>query len=486
MHAQRLSANVGFGVMISLLLLSIFTFHQRAYFSDFNFINFLIANAESVQIQEMRWGSFITHLFPLFALKFGAGYEQMLWWYNLSFFTFFTITYAILLFRWKCYELCILLIAYFLFFQGDTFFWLNNEVHQGVCWAFLGLGYFQHKEIQGKSNITTYLISFLLILLGILTHMLVIIPVFFLVVFYLLYNSNENFKKVRRNDLLLLAFIFISIGLKFIFKPSGQYDDVKLAPIIHFKITNLVNALNDSHAIYLYKQLVSNYLLISITIVFSIFLLIKKRKFLLLSSFVLCVIMYFMLILLVYPTTSGREMDFYIQSEYMIISIVIMLPIVYFTNEIKRLNNASLLLIILFSLQFIYKFYGSYQYFDTRLKNVNSIIEFCNKKNITKGLVIVDKSIINEYFIMDWGLPVETLSFSHNYSEKEITVKSITPEEKEKFTFSLNNTDTFLHCFKSLPIDSCVSSVFFDLESNSSYEILPTEELLSQLIKLPN
>jgi hypothetical protein len=122
---------------------------ERVLFADATFILFRIINSDSLQIQEHRFGSFITQGVPLLAARLQLPLATNVVLYSTSFTLSYLVVVLLLLYQFKEHELAVLMGLYFLLFVGDTWFWMNNEVHQGIAWMFLFLCY---NKLAGKKE----------------------------------------------------------------------------------------------------------------------------------------------------------------------------------------------------------------------------------------------------------------------------------------------------------------------------------------------
>src|SRR5690606_38236002 len=71
--------------------------------------------------------------------------------YSASFNLFYLVS-GIVLFRLKQYHFLLLLAFYLTACATETFYWSNNEVHQGICWMLLTFGFLFYAVENGKSN----------------------------------------------------------------------------------------------------------------------------------------------------------------------------------------------------------------------------------------------------------------------------------------------------------------------------------------------
>lgn len=473
---------VGFWLMCIMLVLHIVWFKQRAFLLDFSHIAHLIIQKGSFAIQENRYGSFITHLFPMLALKAGWGLKSILWVYNLSFFTFFTGVYAILHFRLKQYDIGLLILAYFTVFVGDVFFWSNNEVHQGVCWAFLGIGILNYYKSRGRLNAANISLSFIFIILGLFSHLLVVVPVLFYWLFSQLWTWGEQ-KKFRFDikDIFWWGVLLIIVAVlsRYFMSHQTNYDNEKLANIRHLKFATAFQAFVSEHAKGFYKIAFGRYPFAMFLMTGSVLFLAFRKKWLPLLLFLLTVACYWMLINLTYPQYTPRSLYFYMESEYMVAAIVLALPLLYLLKSHHYKPQVQYLLLSILVMLTGFRIGSGYLMFNGRVQNLEAMVQYCEEKSISKALVAYTDEESKAYFVMDWGLPVSTLFYSNIYKERPVTIKGIRPDKIEHFRLE-NTSGLFYESFGESRASS-FNRKLLKVDTGKDYQLLDKADLFRRL-----
>src|SRR6185369_12630014 len=142
-----------------------------------------------------RYGSFITQMVPYFAQKLHLPIKAILIGYSVSFNLFYLSVASLLVYRYKQYALGILMALYYFLFVTDSYFWTNNEIHQAVGWMFLFFGVTLNMGNKNVKMPVLLPVFSVLAFLAVFTHFVVIIPVVFLWVYFLIEKNNWPFSK---------------------------------------------------------------------------------------------------------------------------------------------------------------------------------------------------------------------------------------------------------------------------------------------------
>lgn len=466
-------------VMLAMLVFSMLFGEERMFVLDPNWMTLQFLQRESLAIQESRYGSFITHLFPVMGIKLNLSLTTILQLYNASFFIFFSFTYY-LLYRWKQYDLNVLLLLYFSLFVGDVFFWPNNEVHQGVAWAFLGLGLYFRLEAKQTKRLWLYGIPILLLALGLVSHMLVIFAVLPIWIFRNFQNNGAKTALTTKHLYIGLAIILGLFAIKFLISSGTGYDKSKLDPIKHISFKSAFKSLISPHALDFYPLLVWRYLVATSTFLFVLFLLIKRKNYWSLTVFLIGILGFWIVINLVYPGAMDRALWFYMESEYQVMSVMLFAPLIYVAQPQKLELNITKALVLLSVIACGYRVIDAQQMYTKRLQNLDTLITYASEKGISKGILILDGEQSKKYFLMDWGLPVETLFRSTIQGKTPLTVKPLPNISDWQIAEVHNKKNKFLSSF-SIEGTTSLPAKYLQIDSLNTYKIIPITELEEQL-----
>lgn len=471
-------ARMGIWMMVFMLILTVLFQNERMYFLDPNWLLYILTLTENVNIQENRFGSFITHLFPVLGIKLGLSLSGIQFLYNVSFFAFFTSGYYFIYKYCKQYFINIILIGYFTIFVGDVFFWPSNEVHQGIVWAMMGMAlYF---ALRNKPSIPWghLFFIFLFLFLGITSHLLVASPIIFIWLF--LYFIPLLNKTILRRDIYFGLCILALVIFKFIISKNGNYDASKLSFIDELTINSIISALASNNAKDFYNLLWNWHLPVLLTLVFTLWALWKLRNLTQILILFLTILGSWIIINITYPDYMPRNMWFYMESEYQILGIILLLPIIYWVMVSGKMRTVfNIYIAVIISVCFI-KISNAYSYFNQRYENLKLLITYCQDHQINKGILALSPAESQKYFIMDWGVPIESLTYSINHLGTPITIK-VVPESNIDF---LQNIDTsssiFYNCFDTKWKPN-IENKYFRLDPEGTYQIINKSTILQRL-----
>lgn len=468
----KAGAKIALSVLIVLLIGSIVFRKERMLFSDASFIAFRIINSGSLHLQEQRYGAFITQLFPCIASRLHLPVSAVLLLYSLSF-NLFYLTVGWLLYRMKQYSLLIIFAFYLTLYVSDTYFWTNNEIHQGIAWMLLDFGilFFLGKKFKNEPD-KFLLISIplftLISFIAIYTHPLVMIPLGFLWMFYLI--SKESFLH-KKQSLVFVVIILLICAFKFLQSQQNTYDGSLIHNITHTTLPAVLRTFRSSLAHdFLHGGLRNYWLLWLIFIAGSINLFTQKRYGLLAYTLIGC-LCYFMLICLVfYPSKA-----FYIESEWMPLTILGSAGFIYFLLPKLKPSHVMVLLIFVFAVRVGYIGFSSKK-FTGRVHFLEKVHKRMNERDISKLAVTNENDVLDNELLLTWALPYETMLLSSMKGEKPAKTMSCLKAEQIDQYGVRNNTNCIFSTFGPF-CNNDMNPYYFRLDTNAHYAIITLNEL---------
>ncbi|NCX96177.1 MAG: hypothetical protein EBX41_07165 [Chitinophagia bacterium] len=447
--------------LAALLVLAIVYYKERVLFADAPHILFRIINEGTLKIEENRWGAFITQLFPLVLSKLHAPLPAILFLYSISFNLFYTAVGFVLYKVYKRYDLVVLLTLYFTVFATATFYWTNNEVHQGMAWLCLATAITEHGFQKQQHPLLAGIVFTPLYALAIWTHPLVMLVAVFYWIFYLIFSKENTLIGWQKGAftviLSLLCFAKFWQGM------HHGYDSGKIEQVTTFSATKLRDIFSYPQWHFFYTGIVKHYWLLPVCIMGSIIALGKENKYLFLVAYIIYIGLYVALICITYPAMVS---PFYIESEYMPLSVIAALPMVMLLLPKLPLKATGAAWGCFLVFKFILIVLAA-KPFEERL-SLLTLIEKQMQVNKTPKLVLIDNAhILDKPLILVWGAPTETMLISAlkgHYPQNSCLVI----DSAQWQNFNTQSSDTLLSCFEKKTIRQ-MNPHYFCFDTTHSY-----------------
>lgn len=371
---------------------------ERMLFADASFILFRLINDQSLQIQEHRYGSFITQGLALLAIKCKVALPALVRIYSLSFNLFYLTVALLLLYRFKQVELAMLMAFYFTLFVSDTYFWANNEVHQGIAWMFI-LFAFTRSGYAGRLSKPVFYAGFTVLgFLTLYTHPLLVFPTCFLFLF--LFTNQKLRGPVSKVWPLALILIAIA-GSKFFFSTgaSSHYDAQKLEWLTHPSIRKMLDGLQSPLPKELLVRTFRDYWIVPVLAAWGLLAAIRSRDY----TSVLLTIGFSGAYILALCLTYRDFLTFYMESELMSLSVIVTTPFVFLALPRLRPPAQMVLLAGIFIIRLL-AIYQASSHWTARKDYVFGLLHKMEEQHINKALI--DASHVDSKgLIIDWGHP---------------------------------------------------------------------------------
>jgi hypothetical protein len=452
-------------VFLAMLLLGAFVYYrQRMLFGDAPWIAFHIINRQGFFIQEHRYGSFITQLFPLLASKLHLPMAGVLLAYSASFNIFYLGT-AWVLYRMRAYGLSLLCALYCGLVASSTYFWTNNEVHQGVCWMLLLFGYLQWSHDRRQSLFR--LLPFgLLAFLAVFSHPLAMLLTGFLWVYFLVEGRSV---KLRSREGILYSLVLLAIaGWKYYYSINGWYDGDKLGHVTKASGEQVLAALRSNIAGDFLRNSLLNYWALLLLAIWGIVTLVKYRLYARLAWVLLGAAGYFTLICITY---IDCKLPFYIESEWMGMTVILCIPFV--AEVLPRLQSRVVIpvLALSFAARLVYIAAAAPE-FNQRLQFLQQFTSVLQQAGETKVIIPrqTEDAPLERALIMSWALPVETMMLSTMEGGPVVTATQVYEQEIDAKT-PVHPQD-FMTTFSVIPLQD-MNRFYFRYDTSGFYKILP-------------
>lgn len=465
LKTEKTTGKILIALFVLLLAGSLFYYKQRMLFIDPAWVVFNIINTKSFLFAEYRYGAFITQMIPLAGTYLGLPLKTILVAYSASFAAFYLSALAIVVLKYRQIALGILMAFYFTLFVSDEFFWPNNEVHQGIAWMFLFLGLFNYNARHNKKYHHFFLPVFGF--LAIFSHFIVIIPFSFLWLYYFTDKRKDFDNKVFLLYTLYLAIVFF---IKYKLGVKGWYDGAKLEHVAHIGPKDIIRSFSNGHARSIIPLFLTNYWVVMLLFFAGIWSTFKNKHYRLTILSIGYALGYFSLLCLTYPDAFGRNTLFYMESEWMALSIIAGAVFVFKISPLLKTQYVNLILIAVFSVRVAYMLFAA-PLFEHRLNATEKVLAAMKHQKINKALVIKDENTDND-FVMDWGAPVESLFLSAMEEDQPQLTFKIMPGQDIKPT----TADTFESCFNRVAY-AALNEQYFKIDTTQVYKIIRYEAI---------
>jgi hypothetical protein len=446
--------------MAMLLLGAVVFWKERMLFSDASYISSQIINTQKLQIQQWRYGAFITQLFPLLASKMHLSLQALLVWYSASFNIFYLSVAGLLVFYFKEYRLAILMGFYYTLMSSESFYWCNNEVYQGIAWMFLFYASFLKWGRREQKPIAIMIWWLLLAGVALITHPLVIIPFVYLYIFLWVYREDWPFS--NKQSFWLGAMLgCLVIGKIILSKRFSSYDT---GMIPYMRDIDPVKALTSDMAGDILQQALVNYWFVPILLVWGLASAIKEKRYVLVALSGGGSFLYFLLICITFKNYEA----FYTESELMPMIIIAATPFIYISLPKLKYSMGIALLAVIFLIRIGYIGYSS-QIFANRLAVLESILTKMEQQGINKLVLVKQGEEIDPRLILDWGTPVESLHLSALKGDKPQRSFALVQASKREDIKAVDSK-TFIAPFGTMPADK-LDSHYYQIDTVQSYHI---------------
>ncbi len=467
----KLAAYLSFGLFVLMLLASVYYYKERMFFADAAHIVFSAINEQALQIQQYRFGAFITQLVPVLGAKLGLPLKVILIAYSASFHLFYLLVAALLLFVFRAYRLLVLYAFYWALVTTHTFFWPNNEVHQGIAYMFL---LFPLLSFSGQKKYPLWLSAAILVLLGttaVFCHPLVIPPFIFLWV-YLIYEKEEWYFNRDQTIILSIVAAVIILAKLYVSNNYAGYDSGLLTGVNQMDADNLLSVFSSPLAKAIYWHVPVNYWILPLISLAGIVTLLFKRHYLLAGWTLACALVYFVLLCL---TFHGYN-EFITESELMPGIIICTAPFVFVTLRLLRPELAALLVLLIFVLRCA-KFEGARAHFRSRLDHLSDLLDKMNRQGISKLVLVKPDSRPDDWrWLVEWGFPAETALFSAYTSGGRVRQIVVLKQSELQHRLPKNSTD-IMTCYETWPLAK-VNRRYLSFDTTGPYVVMAYDEFI--------
>jgi hypothetical protein len=428
-------------------------------------------NEQTTQVGDYRYGSFISQSFPVVAMWLHLPLRAVMVIYSASFYVFYASVGLLLLYRFKDLGLAVLFAFYLTLFASATYYWPNNEIHQGVAWLLLALAVNKSVAIRKWPLLMALPLLTASLYLAIWTHPLVMVVAVFLWFFWLIEGANWPYSRLQSVVyslvLLMLAYLKYNQGM------HTGYDSVKIETVTGFHLAQLKNIGSSPQFQYMVSGFATNYWFVPLLFVSGSISMLHARKYLLWAFNVVYMAGFMVLLCITYWDVTNTR--FYIESEYMPLTFMCCAPFVYYTLPSLRGNITLALLSVIFLVRLGF-IYSAAAPFTNRLVMLSAMNSKMEEKKLTKVVINQVDKAVSDQLIMNWGLAVETVFLSGLKGEP--VQRTLLFNADNQYTgFLTSGTDTFIGCWEKRP-SSRINQRYFCIDTTVPYTYMSYNDLM--------
>lgn len=459
----RLFAAVAIAVAVFLLLLSLIFWKERMLFADAPHILFRIINLGTLQVQEQRWGSFITQGLPLLASKGGLSLKSVTVLYSASFNLFYLAVVLLLVFRHRRADLALMFALYLILFTTETFYWPNNEVHQGVGWLMLCFGEYCRQLRRGSAPALRVIVFLLLVTLAIWTHPLVMFPAGFLWAAFLL---EEKGNAVKGEKILLSIFLFALAAWRYKWSRGHGYDSGKLEAIDGLKFSAVPKAFTSEMAVGFARSALLYYAVFTAFFVLGIWGLLKSGRRAAPALTILYALGFFFIVAHTHPGFDR----FYIESEWMPLGFAAALPLVWYALPRLRTRVALVLLCAGIGLQAFWILRAAAP-FSARITFLQNKLLVMERAGAYKAFFPEPDEKLRKELRLCWGAQVESILYTALDGERPQRTFAFLPSEQIDSAINTLGQRSLRSTFEIWPV-SRLNARYFLVDTTQEYQSL--------------
>jgi len=378
-----------------LLVFALLFYKERTMFLDVAYVLFNLIAENALAIQVNRFVSMFTQCFGLFASKAGLPLNQVILIHSAGFIIYYYTIFLVLCLFIKNKKMALGLLLFNTLMVTHTFYWTPSELIQGMAFVFVYFALLQKSlEQVPYKPIVLILTGFALVTACFAHPLLNIALIFGIAYFSLNYTSERKFLIINTVAIIGLFIIKATIF-------SNEYDSSSMSGLRNF-VTLFPNYFTYSSKQFLLYCFRDYYFVSILLVVLSAFYLIKKSylKLILMLSF------FFGFALLVNIFFSDVKEQFYMEGQYLVMSLFVILPFIYDFLPIIRNNSVKTGLVLCVIFVSLFRIYNTHYMYTERLNwNRNLLAETANLKN--PKLIINRDQIPIDKLLMTWGSSYE-------------------------------------------------------------------------------
>lgn len=439
-------------------------FKERVIFSDVSFILFNLITEGEYAIQANRFVSVFTQSFGLFASKLGLSLKSVAIIHSAGFIIYYFSIFLILLKLVKSHLMALGLMLFNIVMVTMSFYWTPNELIQGMAFVFLYIAFMERLMQKEKTSWLIHLAQMLCLITAIFAHPLIIFASVFGVLYLMLHE--------RKRYVYWGSHVAINVGI-YLFKAKAlpnSYDHDAMSGLNNvFKFFRTFD-LSGFHDFF--KYLTGDYMLLSIgaIIVFLFYLITKKylKLFLFLGFFLTYSI-------IVNLAQKDAVAQYYIESQYLILSFFVILPMV--KEVIPKINpKLAIGMIVLISILCLVRIQQTHLKFSKKIEWQRAFLE--STKDIENPKIVIHQDEVPMDILINlWGSAYEFWLLSTIETGETRSIVISKGEDEFDKQVDKKRTDVFIARWRYNSYQSLNPKYFIFKDTTSYYKKMTMEEI---------
>ena len=390
-----LFGHITFGV---LALLSLIFWRERTMILDAAFQSFYVINRESLFIVVDRFGAAFVQSFPLLTSIMGFSLPIVLMSFSLSFVLFHWLAFFICDKILKVKDLSLGILLWYMLMTAHTFYWMQNEVIQGISLTFVYFALLMNRGAFLKMRWWEYPLSIGLVFTVVYFHPLIIFPFCFMWGYFFIDGITplskfwkKDFQQPSTNSFLstpnfsygllvwsALSFVIANFS-KFYITGVSPYDKGSSERILEHIKRPLSDLLTAQSQRLFWGHCFDDFALVLPFLIGIMGFYIWKREWLKGLFFMVST---FGFIFIIATSYFDSKDWFYLESQYLPLAVLLVVPFVF--DVLPTIKNAKwtagiIGLMLIFKLLYIFKTHTPYT------ERLNYLTQLLNKTHQFQG-----------------------------------------------------------------------------------------------------
>lgn len=446
---------------------AVILFKERVIYVDSAYYAFNLFNEGVPVAEHNRYALYLYQFIPWLMMKAQFSVSLILRAYSLCHVLLHVLGFLLLL-RINQPRLAALLLIMQIIGYRECFFLSVNETALAISATLVLAGYMDHFERNPFNRFIQIGIYFTCIVIGLLSHPMAMVLIPFVIGYHLV-NNRFSKKTLKGLYTLVPLFILAFIIKKIIGKSSGYednlFDQLNKTGEILANITNIYSFKFFTGEFKLEAYFFNIYFMPVLAAILSIYLYVKKEKYLSLVYYLISLMGFWLLIIIFFNQGDGNmfmEKNF---TPWILLAFYPLKDLLDFKgHKMSAVQAISVYFILLFSAYGIYKVTPMYK------KRMYLTDQLITTRSEGKSKLLIQDSLVNhEEWLGIWALPYETLLLSSVKGIPNVTAKIY--HNEEQINKELHRSDIFLGAdfIPVLPASYLIKNKLFKLKEEPYY-----------------